>query len=383
MRSVAFLSFLSLAAAAPILKARSGTPIPGSYIVMLKDDGVTAFSDEFTTLLSSVEKTHDFDALKGFAATLSADELKALESSPEVDYIEENAVVSINAYTTQTGAPWGIARLSSRGTGSTTYTYDSSAGSGVCAYIVDTGIQVSHSDFGGRATWATNTIDSSNSDGNGHGTHVSGTVAGTKYGVAKAASLYAVKVLDASGSGSTASVVGGLNYVVTDAPRRNCPKGVVVNMSLGGGNSASLNAAARAVVNAGHFLAVAAGNDNTNAANTSPANEPLACTVGATTSADARSSFSNYGAVVDVFAPGTSVLSAWTGSSNSATNTISGTSMATPHITGLGAYLLSLLGPRSGTALCDYIASTAQSGRISGIPSGTVNKLAFNGNPSA
>ncbi|KLU87155.1 cuticle-degrading protease [Magnaporthiopsis poae ATCC 64411] len=382
MRPVVFLSFLSLAAAAPVLQARDGKTIPGSYIVMLKDGGVSAFSEGFVQLMSGIEKTHDFDALNGFAAQLSDDELKALESSPEVDYIEQNAEVSINSYVTQSGATWGLARLSSSKTGSTSYTYDDSAGKGVCAYILDTGIRVTHNEFGGRAIWATNTIDSATTDGNGHGTHVAGTVAGTTYGVAKAATLYAVKVLNNSGGGTTASVIAGLNYVVTDSPKRSCPKGVVVNMSLGGGNSPSLNAAARAVVNAGHFLAVAAGNSNTNAANTSPANEPLVCTVGSTTKTDARSSFSNYGPVVDVFAPGTDVTSAWY-SSNSATNTISGTSMATPHITGLGAYLLGLLGSRSPAALCSYIASTAQSGIISGIPSGTVNLLAFNGNPTA
>jgi subtilisin family serine protease len=150
-------------------------------------------------------------------------------------------------------------------------------------------------------------------------------------------------------------------------------------MSLGGGTSTSINSAARAMVSAGVFLAVAAGNENTNAANSSPASEPLVCTVGATTSSDARASYSNYGSVVDVFAPGTDILSTWL---NGGTNTISGTSMATPHITGLGAYLLTLLGKKTPAALCSYIASTAQSGILSGIPSGTVNKLAFNGNPS-
>ena len=152
-------------------------------------------------------------------------------------------------------------------------------------------------------------------------------------------------------------------------------------MSLGGGTSTAINSAARALVNSGVFLAVAAGNDNVNAANTSPANEPLVCTVGATTSSDARSSFSNYGSVVDVFAPGTSILSTWN-TGTSATNTISGTSMASPHIAGLGAYLLTLLGKKTPAALCSYIASTANTGILSGIPSGTVNKLAFNGNPS-
>lgn len=180
---------------------------------------------------------------------------------------------------------------------------------------------------------------------------------------------------------TSSGVIAGMNYVTNDVKTRSCPNGSVANMSLGGSTSSAVNSAAAAMVNAGVFLAVAAGNDNANAANSSPASESTVCTVGATTSSDARASYSNYGAVVDIFAPGSNILSSWIGST-SATNTISGTSMATPHITGLGAYLLTLLGKKTPAALCAYIASTAQSGILSGIPSGTVNKLAFNGNPS-
>jgi len=173
-----------------------------------------------------------------------------------------------------------------------------------------------------------------------------------------------------------------MNFVATDSKTRNCPNGTVANMSLGGGLSTSTNSAAAALVNAGVFLAVAAGNDNKDAKNYSPASEPTVCTVGATANTDAKSSFSNFGSVVDVFAPGTSILSTWIGS-NTATNTISGTSMASPHIAGLGAYLLGLLGKKTPAALCSYIGSTANSGVITGLPSGTKNLLAFNGNPSA
>lgn len=173
-----------------------------------------------------------------------------------------------------------------------------------------------------------------------------------------------------------------MNFVVTDAKTRSCPNGTVVNMSLGGGSSTSINSAARAIVNAGIFLAVAAGNDNANAANYSPASEPSACTVGATTSGFARSSFSNYGSVVDIFAPGTSILSTWIGSTT-ATNTISGTSMASPHIAGLGAYLLALFGKKTPAELCSYIQTLSTKNTLTGIPSGTVNYFAFNNNPSA
>jgi subtilisin family serine protease len=170
--------------------------------------------------------------------------------------------------------------------------------------------------FGGRATFAANFVDSSNTDGNGHGTHVAGTIGSNTYGVAKKTRLYAVKVLNASGSGTTSGVVAGINFVATDAPNRSCPNGTVANMSLGGGYSASINNAAAALVDAGVFLAVAAGNDNANAANYSPASEASVCTVGATDSSDRKSSFSNYGSVVDVFAPGTSILSTWIGSTS-------------------------------------------------------------------
>jgi subtilisin family serine protease len=173
-----------------------------------------------------------------------------------------------------------------------------------------------------------------------------------------------------------------MNYVTSDVKTRSCPNGAVANMSLGGATSSAVNSAAAAMVKAGVFLAVAAGNENTDAKNSSPASESTVCTVGASTSSDARASFSNYGSVVDIFAPGQNILSSWIGSTT-ATNTISGTSMATPHITGLGAYLLALLGSKTPAQLCAYIASTAQSGKLTGIPSGTVNKLAFNGNPSA
>lgn len=379
MRSFAILSLFTLASAAPVIKARNGIPIPGEYIVVLKNDVAGEFHAT-NSIASTIDKTHEWseENFNGFAATLSEGELAQLKDAPEVDFIEENAEFSINAIVSQTSAPWGLARLSARSTGSTTYRYDDSAGVGTCAYIVDTGLYAAHTDFGGRASQIANYVDSSNTDGNGHGTHVAGTIGGTRYGVAKRTTLLGIKVLNASGSGTTAGVISGMNFVVTDARTRSCPNGVVVNMSLGGGFSAAMNSAAASITSAGHFLAVAAGNDNANAANYSPASAPSACTVGATTSADARASFSNYGALVDIFAPGNSILSTWIGGT-SATNTISGTSMASPHIAGLGAYLLALQGSKTPQALCDYIRSTANSGVISSIPSGTSNLLAYNG----
>ncbi len=177
---------------------------------------------------------------------------------------------------------------------------------------------------------------------------------------------------------SSSGVIAGINFVAQDVATRSCPKGAVANMSLGGGKSAAVNSAAAALISAGVFLAVAAGNSADDARFYSPASEPTVCTVGATESGDDIAYYSNYGSLVDIFAPGTDVLSTWIGSST-ATNTISGTSMATPHITGLGAYLLALLGAKTPQALCSYIQSTAQKNVLTGIPSGTVNALAFNG----
>ncbi|PHH90134.1 hypothetical protein CDD83_4416 [Cordyceps sp. RAO-2017] len=219
-------------------------------------------------------------------------------------------------------------------------------------------------------------VDGQDTDGNGHGTHCAGTIGSRSYGVAKQTKLYGVKVLDDSGSGSYSNVIGGMDFAAKDSKERDCPKGVVANMSLGGGFSAAVNKAAAALVKAGVFLAVAAGNDNSDASGYSPASERTACTAGASTSSDAKSSFSNYGAPVRVFAPGSEVLSTWIGGG---TNTISGTSMASPHVTGLGAYLAGLEGFSSPAALCKRIQQLATKDVLSGVPRGTVNLVAFNG----
>ncbi|KAJ4302487.1 hypothetical protein N0V88_002633 [Collariella sp. IMI 366227] len=363
---------------APIIAARAGQVVPGKYIIKLKE-GVS--DDAFNRAIEKIGKSkadHIYRGkFKGFAGKIEDAVLDEIRTIPDVEYVEEEAIFTINTYVSQTGAPWGLGRISHKAKGSTTYVYDDSAGAGTCSYVIDTGQQ-----FGGRATWAANFADSSNTDGNGHGTHVAGTIGSSTYGVAKKTKLYAVKVLGADGSGTTSGVVAGINFVAQDAPNRSCPNGTVANMSLGGGYSASINNAAKALVSQGIFLAVAAGNDNQNAANYSPASEASVCTVGATDKNDAKSSFSNYGSVVDIFAPGSSILSTWIGGT-SATNTISGTSMASPHIAGLGAYLLALLGPKTPAELCNYIKTSAISNAITGLPSGTTNKLAYNGNPSA
>jgi subtilisin family serine protease len=197
--------------------------------------------------------------------------------------------------------------------------------------------------------------------------------------VAKKTKLYAVKVLDASGSGSNSGVIAGINFVANDAKTRSCPNGAVANMSLGGSRSTAVNAAAANAVSAGVFMAVAAGNDGADARNSSPASEPTVYTVGATDSSDRLASFSNYGSVVDILAPGVSILSTW---NNGGTNSISGTSMAAPHVAGLAAYILGFEGKKTPAALSSRLTTLSLKNKISGVPSGTVNNLAFNGNPS-
>ncbi|CAK7238407.1 hypothetical protein SEUCBS140593_010657 [Sporothrix eucalyptigena] len=396
----ALLAFLPLALAAPALPKRdSPAPlirnteaklIPNKYIVKMKDGLSTAsLQDAIKSTTAQVDHVYQASpSFRGFALHLNAQGLDDLRNHPDVDYIEQDAFVHIDAYVTEHGnpLPWGLARISHATNTSQEYTYDDSAGASTCAYIIDTGIYVDHADFGGRATWLANYAgDGSNTDGNGHGTHVAGTVGSATYGVAKKTQLFAVKVLDASGSGSYSGVIAGIDFVAQDAKTRvpaQCTKGAVANMSLGGGFSAAVNSAAAALISAGVFLAVAAGNSAADAGDYSPSSEPTVCTVAASESVDDMAYYSNYGSVVDIFAPGTDVLSTWIGSTT-ATNTISGTSMATPHITGLGAYLLGLLGARAPQALCAYIQSTAQKNVLTGVPSGTVNALAFNGNPNA
>lgn len=384
MQLLTLATLLPLALAAPVIQPRGGQLIPGNYIVKLKDGASESTLQDAIRHIKTGNAKHVYRAgqFKGFAAKLSPQVLDSLSKLPDVEYIEQDAVVTTQATITQTGVPWGLARISHHALGATTYVYDESAGEGTCAYIIDTGIYVDHSEFQGRATWLGNFIDSDNTDGAGHGTHVSGTIGGVTYGIAKKTKLFAVKVLDANGSGTVSSVLAGINFVASDVANRTaagqCPKGSVANMSLGGGKSDSINSAAAAAVKAGVFFAVAAGNSDDDAKYYSPASEPTVFTVGATDDTDVRAYFSNYGAGVDSFAPGVDVLSSWIGGVDQ-TNTISGTSMASPHVAGLGAYLLGLLGPKSPAELTQYIKNSATIGTVTSLPNGTVNAIVFNG----
>lgn len=292
-------------------------------------------------------------------------------------------------------APWGLARISHRdglsfGTFNK-YLYAADGGEGVDAYTIDTGIYTDHVDFEGRAHWGkTIPAGDADEDGNGHGTHCSGTIVGKKYGVAKKANIHAVKVLRSSGSGTMSDVVKGVEWAVqahtkkvkaAKAGKAKGFKGSVANMSLGGGKSPILEAAVNAGVDAGLHFAVAAGNDNSDACDSSPAAAEKVVTVGASTLADERAYFSNYGKCTDIFAPGLNILSVWTGSKH-AVNTISGTSMASPHIAGLLAYFISLQPSKdSAFAVADVtpeklkkdIIHISTKGALSDIPDDTPN----------
>ncbi|KAF1941291.1 subtilisin-like serine protease-like protein PR1A [Clathrospora elynae] len=380
-----------LALPAPVIVPRAGSPIPGRYIVKMKNENLeTLINSALKLLRKDPAHVYKFGGFGGFSADMADDIVELLRNLPGVDYIEQDAVVKANfgevhlekkAYTTQSGSTWGLSRVSHAAIGSKSYTYDTTAGAGTCAYVIDTGISTTHPEFEGRATFLANFAgDGQNTDGNGHGTHCAGTIGSKTYGVAKKTSLFAVKVLDASGSGSNSGVIAGINYVANDVKTRSCPKGAVANMSLGGSKSTAVNSAAANAVSAGVFMAVAAGNDGKDASNSSPASEPSVFTVGATDSSDSLASFSNFGAIVDILAPGVSILSTWL---NGGTNTISGTSMATPHVAGLGAYILAFEGKMTPAALSTRLQTLATKNKITGVPSGTKNYLAFNGNPSA
>jgi len=383
---------LALAAPAPLVVPRAGSPIPGRYIVKMKNQDLQNLINTALKLLNKdPAHVYGFGNFGGFAADMADDIVERIRNLPGVDYVEQDAIVRANlgeseplqkkAYTTQSSSTWGLSRISHKARQSAlSYTYDTTAGAGTCVYVIDTGISTTHPEFEGRATFLANYAgDGSNTDGNGHGTHCAGTVGSKTYGVAKKTKLYAVKVLDASGSGSNSGVIAGINYVANDAKTRSCPNGAIGSMSLGGSKSAAVNTAAANAVAAGVFMSVAAGNDGANAANSSPASEPTVFTVMASDSTDRLASFSNYGAICDMIAPGVSILSTWL---NGGTNTISGTSMATPHVAGLAAYIQGLEGKRTPAALSSRLQTLATKNVVTGVPSGTVNYLAFNGNPS-
>ncbi|CCE65601.1 hypothetical protein TPHA_0M00230 [Tetrapisispora phaffii CBS 4417] len=363
--------------------------------------GASALRDGFDRVMDTFEVA---GAFSGYIATVASPKIvDFIRLNPLVDYVEKDSVVH-SLDETQNNAPWGLARISHReglNLGNfNKYLYASnSAGKGVTAYVVDTGISVSHLEFGERAKWGkTIPINDYDIDGNGHGTHCAGTIGSEHYGVAKGANLVAVKVLRSDGSGTMSDVLKGVEWVALEhtkhleesrKDKNSNYKGATANMSLGGGKSPALDQAVNAAVKAGVHFAVAAGNENQDACNSSPAAAENAITVGASTLSDDRAYFSNYGKCVDIFAPGLNILSTYIGT-NDATATLSGTSMASPHVAGLLTYLLSLQ-PDKGSEfyvpnseltplqmkkkIIDYATKNA----LADLPADTPNKLIYNG----
>ena len=359
--------------------------IKGQYIVVLKDNAVAENEGLFASQanLKAVQMVNDqlsnkYQArvtrtyktvLKGGVYKMSADQAQKLAQDPSVELVEEDQMMSINA--TQNNATWGLDRTDQRNLPlSGTYTYNTTA-SNVNAYIIDTGILNSHSDFGGRSFSGIDTVDNDGdaTDCNGHGTHVAGTVGGSTWGIAKNVTLYGVRVLGCNGSGSNSGVIAGMDWVAD-----NHVKPAVANMSLGGGASSATDSAVQRMTNAGITTVVAAGNDNSNACNYSPARAASAITVGSTTSSDSRSSFSNYGNCLDIYAPGSSITSAW---SNGGTNTISGTSMASPHVAGVAALYLAENPNASVSQVTQAITDAATPNKVSDAKSGSPNLLLY------
>ncbi|HEU4348401.1 MAG TPA: S8 family peptidase [Actinoplanes sp.] len=354
-----------------IKEAASATAVPGSYIVVMKDGAAVSKTKLAAGYGGAVRRSFG-EALNGFEASMTEAGARRLAADPSVAYVEQNQRVSL--LDTQTGATWGLDRIDQRNLPlNGTYAYPGTA-SNVTAYVIDTGIRTSHTDFGGRASSGYDAVDGGSADDcNGHGTHVAGTVGGDRYGVAKGVSLVAVRVLDCSGSGTTAGVIAGVNWVTGN---RNGPS--VANMSLGGRASTALDDAVAGSIGSGVTYALAAGNSRRNACTFSPARVGTAVTVGATTSTDARATYSNYGPCLDLFAPGSSITSAWhTGTA--ATNTISGTSLASPHVAGAAALVLSANPLLSPAEVRDSLVSSATPGVVTKPGTGSPNRLLFVG----
>ena len=341
--------------------------VPERYIVVVASEPAVGNARAATALRAVIEDvesqagvtvTQRYEAaLSGFVAEMSSKDAAALATDSRVESVEPDLPVSVLA--TQSGAPWGLDRIDQRAGTNGSYAYSTTA-SNVTAYIIDTGILTAHQDFGGRATNGFDAFGGNGQDCDGHGTHVAGTVGGSTYGVAKGVKLVGVRVLNCSGSGSTSGVIAGVDWVTANASGPS-----VANMSLGGGASSALDTAVRNSVASGVTYAVAAGNENQNACNVSPAREAQALTVGATGQTDGRASFSNYGSCVDLFAPGVGIRSAWY-TSPTATASLNGTSMASPHVAGAAALYLADNPGASASQVSSAILDATTKGVVTG-----------------
>lgn len=346
---------------APVYGSEETAAIAGRYIVVFRPGSaghdVSAAADAAARMGGKIHYIYT-DAVQGFAASLPEEALQGLRHNPNVEFIEIDQTVSIGIETAQSVSTWNLDRIDQRYLPLDGYYGYTSTGTNVTAYIIDTGIRFSHTEFTGRASFGYDAFGGNGGDCNGHGTHVAGTVGGFTYGVAKNVALVAVRVLDCKGSGTVSGVIAGVDWVT-----RNKSGPAVANMSLGGGLSMALDNAVTTSIGSGITYAIAAGNSNRDACKFSPARVPAAITVGATTSTDARAYYSNYGACLDLFAPGSVVTSAWN-TSDSATNTISGTSMATPNVTGVAALYLQYYPYASAASVATALTGNATTGVV-------------------
>ena len=361
------------------VSASRGAAIEGRYIVVFRPGtDVDRESSRLAAAHGGIVTHRYHAALRGMAIELPAAAAEALANAPSVALVEQDQVMT--AITTQSGATWGLDRIDQAALPlSGTYTYEKT-GAGVTAYIIDTGILFSHTQFGGRAVTGVDEITAGGNaaDCHGHGTHVAGTVGGSTYGVAKSVNLVAVRVLDCGGSGPNSGVIAGVDWVTA-----NHVSPAVANMSLGGGASTALDQAILNSTNSGVTYGVAAGNGNflgiaQNACNYSPARAPSAITVSATSNTDTKASWANYGTCVDIFAPGVDITSSWY-SSNSATNTISGTSMATPHVVGAAALYLEANPSATPAQVASALTTSATPNVVKSSGSGSPNRLLYTG----
>jgi subtilisin family serine protease len=374
---VAAVATMAPTAASATADVRAARPAPTAAYIVTLEGGTGDVAATATRQLAEHGRGARPDrlfrsALRGYTASLSPAAAADLAAAPGVAAVERDAPVALSV--TRTGATWGLDRIDQRDTPlSRTYTY-TRTGAGVTAYVIDTGIRFGHNDFGGRAVSGYDAIDGGTADDcNGHGTHVSSTVGGTTYGVANRTRLVGVRVLDCAGSGSTSGVIAGIDWAVVN---HQAGQPAVANMSLGGGASSAMDAAVNGLIADGVTVVVAAGNSGADACNASPARVPAAITVAASTSRDAFATYSNRGSCVDIIAPGSGVTGAWS-TSNTATSTINGTSMASPHAAGVAAKVIEVSPQASPATVASTVMSTATLGTITGVPGGTPNRFLF------
>ncbi|KAF2729549.1 subtilisin-like protease-like protein [Polyplosphaeria fusca] len=393
-----------LAQATPVKRAPAiGDAVPGKYIVQLKSGmsgiSVAAHHAKLVKIHAAnihrrsleeegagVEHEYNMGKFVGYSGGFDAATIEELKAMPEVVNIEEDSIMTTleldaRDMTTQSAVDnWGLGSISSRKRGATDYIYDNTAGDGSFNYIVDTGVRASHKEFGGRASIAYNAVNTKDQDTAGHGTHVAGIIGGSTYGVAKKTTILSVKVFEGN-SGTTATVIKGFEWAVNDIVAKSRQTKAVINMSLGGAGSTTWDAAVTEAWEQGVLAVVASGNENVDASTRSPARSPEAITVGNVQSNDARyagSQGSNYGSGVDIFAAGTGIVSSWY-TSDSATQSLSGTSMASPHVAGLVSYIRGLEGAMSAEDVTARVLALATTGRVTD-RRGSADRLAYNGN---